>query len=154
MIALNGECGNVGGCGAGSPQGNFLNANLGTSTCTLAYWHEPYYNGTGTGSSKYAYFWQTLYAAGADIVLNGHIHTYGRFAPQDPNGNVDNARGIREFIVGTGGEDHGGLNGQTNVQATANAFAVLELTLHPASYDWKLVSTSGGVFDSGSAACH
>jgi acid phosphatase type 7 len=154
MIALNGECGDVGGCGAGSPQGNFLNANLGASRCTLAYWHEPYYNGTGKGSSKYAYFWQTLYAAGADIVLNGHIHTYGRFAPQDPDGNVDNARGIREFIVGTGGEDHGGLNGQANVQATANAFAVLELTLHPASYDWKLVSTSGGVLDSGSAACH
>ncbi len=154
MIALNGECGNVGGCDAGSPQGTFLKANLGSSTCTLAYWHEPYYNGSAGHSSKYAYFWQTLEAAGADIVLNGHIHTYARFAPQDANGNVDTAHGIREFIVGTGGEDHGSLNGSVNVEATAKTFGVLELALHPASYDWKLVSTGGSVLDSGSAPCH
>ncbi|HEY3763955.1 MAG TPA: metallophosphoesterase [Gaiellales bacterium] len=154
MIALNGECGDVGGCDAGSPQGNFLKANLGTSRCTLAYWHEPYYDGSGSTSSKYAYFWNTLYGGGADIVLNGHIHTYGRFAQQDPNGNADPARGIREFIVGTGGEDHGSLNGSVNVQATDKTFGVLELTLHPASYDWKLVSTNGSVLDSGSTACH
>jgi hypothetical protein len=153
MIALNGECGDVGGCDAGSPQGTFLKSHLGTSKCTLAYWHEPYYNGTGLMSSRYAYFWQTLRAADADIVLNGHIHTYARFAPQDANGNVD-AHGIREFIVGTGGEDHGSLNGSTNVQASAGGdFGVLELTLHPAGYSWKMVSTNGSVLDSGSAAC-
>jgi hypothetical protein len=154
MIALNGECGNVGGCDAGSPQGAFLRANLGAARCTLAYWHEPYYNGTGSRSSKYAYFWQTLYAADADIVLGGHLHTYARFAPQDAGGNVDAARGIREFIVGSGGEDHGSLNGSTNVEATAKAFGVLELQLHPAGYDWKMVSTNGSVLDSGTAACH
>jgi hypothetical protein len=153
MIALNGECADVGGCDAGSPQGAFLKANLGTSKCTLAYWHEPYYDGSGGQSSKYAYFWQTLVAAKADIVLNGHIHTYGRFAPQDASGNADPS-GVREFIVGTGGEDHGSLNGSTNVEATAKTFGVLELTLHPASYDWKLVSTNGSVLDSGTAACH
>ena len=48
-----------------------------------------YYNGGGISSSKYAYFWQTLRGADADIVLNGHIHTYARFAPQDASGNVD-----------------------------------------------------------------
>ena len=105
MIALNGECGNVGGCNAGSAQGTFLQANLGSSTCTLAYWHEPYYKGSGSPASAYTYFWNTLHAAGADIVLNGHIHTYARFAQQDASGNVDTADGIREFIVGTGGED-------------------------------------------------
>ena len=111
MIALNGECKDVGGCDAGSPQGNFLQANLGKSACTLAYWHEPYYNGSAGHSGNYSYFWNTLHSAGADIVLNGHIHTYGRFAEQDANGNVDTAHGIREFIVGTGGEDKGSLNG-------------------------------------------
>ena len=75
MIALNGECADVGGCDAGSAQGRFLQSRLGTSRCTLAYWHEPYYDGTGSASSKYAYFWQTLRNADADIVLNGHIHT-------------------------------------------------------------------------------
>ncbi len=154
MIALNGECSHVGGCNAGSPQGQFLQSNLGSSTCTLAYWHEPYYNGSAGRSSKYAYFWNTLHTAGADIVLNGHVHTYARFAQQDANGNVDTAHGIREFIVGTGGEDHGSLNGSTNVEAQANAFGILELTLHPASYDWKFVSTAGATLDSGTAACH
>jgi fibronectin type III domain protein len=154
MIALNGECNNVGGCGAGSPQGQFLGSHVGTSKCTLAYWHEPYYNGTGTQSANYAYFWQTLRAAHADIVLNGHIHTYARFAPQDASGNAD-PDGVREFIVGTGGEDHGSLNGSTNVQASAGGdFGVLELTLHPAGYSWKMVSTTGAVLDSGSAGCN
>ncbi|HEX3331305.1 MAG TPA: metallophosphoesterase [Gaiellales bacterium] len=153
MIALNGECGNVGGCDAGSPQGQFLTSHLGTSKCTLAYWHEPYYNGGGIASAKYAYFWQTLRAANADIILNGHIHSYARFAPQDANGNAD-PDGVREFIVGTGGEDHGSLNGSTNVQATAGGdFGILELTLHPASYTWKMVSTTGAVLDSGTTAC-
>ena len=154
MIALNGECGNVGGCDAGSPQGQFLTSHLGTSKCTLAYWHEPYYNGGGIASSKYAYFWQTLRAANADIILNGHIHSYARFAPQDANGNAD-PDGVREFIVGTGGEDHGSLNGSTNVQATAGGdFGILELTLHPASYTWKMVSTTGAVLDSGTTVCN
>ena len=154
MIALNGECKHVGGCDAGSPQGDFLQANLGQSACTLAYWHEPYYDGSAGHSGNYSYFWNTLHSAGADIVLNGHIHTYGRFAEQDANGNVDTAHGIREFIVGTGGEDKGSLNGSTNVEATAKSFGILELTLHPSSYDWKFVSTDGKTLDSGTAACH
>jgi hypothetical protein len=154
MIALNGECGNVGGCNAGSPQGAFLQANLGISRCTLAYWHEPYYKGSASTASAYSYFWNTLHTAGADIVLNGHVHTYARFAPQDASGNVDTAGGIREFIVGTGGEDKGSPPGTKNIEFTAKAFGLLELTLHPASYDWKFVSTTGSVLDSGSTACH
>lgn len=153
MIALNGECGDVGGCDAASPQGQFLRTHLGSSTCTLAYWHEPYYNSTGRVSS-YAYFWQTLYAARADIVLNGHIHAYARFAPQDADGHVNEARGIRQFIVGTGGKSQGSLPGSQNVELTANDFGVLELRLHAASYDWKFVAVDGTVVDSGSAACH
>jgi len=154
MIALNGECQDVGGCDAGSQQGQFLTSHLGTSKCTLAYWHEPYYNGNGIASSSYSYFWQTLRAANADIILNGHIHTYARFAPQDANGNAD-PDGVREFIVGTGGEDHGSVNGTTNVQDSAGGdFGVLELTLHPAGYTWKMVSTTGAVLDSGTSACN
>jgi acid phosphatase type 7 len=49
-------------------------------------------------------FWQMLYHAGADVVINGHDHDYERFAPQDPEGKADPAHGIREFVVGSGGE--------------------------------------------------
>ena len=104
MIELNGNCGKAGGCGSGSPQETFLEDNLGSSTCTLAYWHQPYYSGTSSPSSSYKTFWQTLYDAGADIVLNGHQHSYARFSPQNASGAVDSAKGVREFIVGTGGE--------------------------------------------------
>jgi hypothetical protein len=39
--------------------------------------------------------------------LSGHEHNYERFAPQDPNGRAVPKRGIREFVVGTGGgESH------------------------------------------------
>ncbi|HEU0195029.1 MAG TPA: metallophosphoesterase [Gaiellales bacterium] len=154
LIALNGNCSRVGGCGASSAQGKFLSANLGTSTCSLAYWHQPYYDGTSKPVSSYQSFWQTLYNAGADIVLGGHLHTYARFAPQDASGNVDMTRGIRQFIVGTGGEDLFSLNGSHNVQKTTKTFGILKLTLHPTSYDWKFVNTSGATLDSGSAACH
>src|SRR3712207_9448313 len=43
--------------------------------------------------------WEALYAAGADVVLNGHDHNYQRFAPQDPEGRADPQRGIRQFVV-------------------------------------------------------
>ncbi len=154
LIALNGNCGKVGGCTSGSPQGNFLKQNLGSATCTLAYWHQPFYNGTSTPVSSYKDFWQILYNAGADVILAGHLHTYGRFAPQDAAGHVDSSRGIRQFIVGTGGEDLFLLNGSHNVAKTSKTFGVLKLTLHPSSYDWRFVNTSGGTVDSGSAPCH
>jgi len=153
MIGLNGECGDVGGCGETSPQGQFLRSHLGSKRCTLAYWHEPYYNGTSR-IMDYAYFWSTLYAAGADVILNGHIHTYARFQPQNATGQVDAAHGIRQFIVGTGGKSQGSLPGSNNVEFSRSGFGVLKLRLHDASYDWKMVAVDGSVIDSGSAPCH
>ena len=43
------------------------------------------------------------YDASADLVLVGHDHDYERFAPQNARGGRDLARGMREFVVGTGG---------------------------------------------------
>jgi acid phosphatase type 7 len=153
MIALNGECGAVGGCDSASPQGQFLRTHLGSKQCTLAYWHEPYFNGVSR-NNNYRYFWQTLHAADADIVLNGHIHTYARFAPQNADGVVDKAHGIRQFIVGTGGKSQGSIPGMQNVEESWSGFGVLKLRLHDTSYDWTMVAVNGNVIDSGSAACH
>ena len=154
MIELNGNCGKAGGCGSGSAQEGFLEDNLGSSTCTLAYWHQPYYSGTSSPSSSYKTFWQMLYDAGADIVLNGHQHSYARFAPQNASGVVDSVRGVREFIVGTGGDDLFSLPGTKNVEFTTKKFGVLKLTLHATSYDWQFVAKGGSTVDSGTAACH
>lgn len=153
LIGLNGECGDVGGCDAASPQGRFLRDHLGSKKCTLAYWHEPFYNGASR-VSDYRYFWQTLSAAGADIILNGHIHTYARFAPQDADGGANPSRGIRQFIVGTGGKSLGSLPGSSNVEFTASRFGVIKLRLHATTYDWQFVAVDGTVVDSGSAPCH
>ena len=49
-------------------------------------------------------WWKLLYAHRATLILNGHDHVYSRFAPLGPSGNYDPRHGIREFIIGTGGE--------------------------------------------------
>jgi Calcineurin-like phosphoesterase len=154
LIGLNAECGHAGGCGSSSPQAAFLRSQLGAARCTLVYWHQPYYTGTSRTASSYRAFWDILYAGNADIVLNGHLHNYSRFAPQDAGGHVDQARGVRQFIVGTGGRSLFSLDGTKNVEKTTKAYGVLELRLHATSYTWSFVNTAGTVVDSGSADCH
>jgi hypothetical protein len=154
LIGLNAECGHAGGCGASSPQATFLRTELGTATCTVVYWHQPYYNGTSRTSSSYRAFWDILYAEHADIVLNGHLHNYSRFAPQDASGHVDQAGGVRQFIVGTGGRSLFSLDGSRNVETTTKQYGILELRLHATSYHWAFVNTAGTVVDSGDADCH
>jgi hypothetical protein len=118
----------------------------------------PLFSSGGRAAANSQSWWQLLYDANADVVLNGHDHIYERFAPQTPAASPDPARGIREFIVGTGGGNHTSI---TSVAANSlvrdtTTFGILELTLHPTSYDWQFVPADGsGTFtDSGSAACH
>jgi acid phosphatase type 7 len=90
-------------------------------------------------------------------VLAGHDHNYQRYTPLNPSGIADSARGLREFVVGTGGRSHYALRAD-NRRAAGNAttFGVLKLTLHPASFDFSFVPEAGQTYsDSGSAiACH
>jgi calcineurin-like phosphoesterase family protein len=160
MISLNGNCAFVGGCGAGSAQELWLRSDLAShrSPCTLAYWHEPRFSSGGHHSdTAYEPFWQDLYAAGADVALAGHDHDYERFAPQTPDGSLDESRGIREFVVGTGGKSHD-LFGRTvpnSLVRNWTTYGVLLLTLHPHGYDWRFQPIAGETFtDSGSALCH
>jgi hypothetical protein len=91
------------------------------------------------------------------VIVNGHDHDYERFAPQNPSGTADPARGIREFVVGTGGTS---LRSFTSVKPNsevrnATARGVLKLTLTSTSYDWEFVPVAGQTFtDSGSGGCH
>ena len=161
MIGLNSGCSAAGGCGSTSPQGSWLRQDLAAhqNMCTLAYWHVPLYSSGGRASSTYKTFWDALYAADADLVIGSHDHLYERFAPQTPSGVKDTARGIRQFVVGTGGANH------TSFKATmANSerrndtvYGVLKLTLHPASYDWEFVPENRDrtlFSDSGTGGCH
>jgi hypothetical protein len=128
------------------------------SNCTLAMWHHPLFSyGWTLGSPGVAPLWTALENAHADVVLNGHDHLYERYAQQDASGNAT-PTGIREFVVGTGGESLNGLYGSSppsTLQANDTSdFGVLRLTLSASSYEWEFINTSGKVADSGSAACH
>jgi hypothetical protein len=161
VVALNSNCSAVGGCGAGSPQEQWLRADLAAhpSTCTLAYWHHPRWSSSATQASdtRSASLMTALYDAGVDLVLNGHAHGYERFAPMTPSGTVDLANGVREFVVGTGGKSMYSF-GPTAVpgsEVRGGGFGVLKLTVHPTGYDWSFVPAAGTTFnDSGSAPCH
>jgi len=157
IIVLNSNCSNVGGCDSNSAQGQWLQADLAANprACTLAIFHEPLFSSSG-GDTGLRDFWVPLYQAGADIVLGGHRHNYERFALQNPNGVADPGRGIREFVVGTGGRSHSSFGSTASNSEVRNntAYGVLKLTLHPTSYDWQFIPIAGQTFtDSGSALC-
>ena len=127
------------------------------STCTLAYWHVPLFSSGGHGNRpEIIDSWRALHDAGVDVVVNGHDHDYERFAPQDPKGKADPERGIRAFVVGTGG---GGVYRFKKVAKNSEvrqwqSYGVIKFTLHPDSYDWEFVTAKGEPFeDKGSAQC-
>jgi len=159
LIALNSNCSPAGGCGVGSPQWTWLINDLAAhpTACTLAYWHAPLYSSGGRATTGVKALYQALYDADADLVLTGHDHTYERFAPQDANGQLDDDRGIRQFVVGTGGLN---LSSWATIAANSEVrnnttFGVLKLNLHPKSYDWWFLPVAGESFtDSGTMACH
>ncbi len=161
VVVLNSNCSQVGGCTATSPQLQWLKADLAAhpNACTLAYWHHPRFSSGKHGSTAaMAAVWQTLYDAGAEIVLSGHDHVYERFAPQDSSGVADPARGIRQFVVGTGGKNHYAFANPSGIANSevrnADTFGVLELMLGRGIYHWRFLSSSGTFTDSGSGTCH
>ncbi len=168
LIALNSNCRHVGGCGFNSPQEQWLREDLrnNRAKCVLAYWHNARFSSGIHGSNRaYTSFWRDLYEAGADLVLVGHDHDYERFAPLDPEGRLDQQRGIREFVVGTGGKGgfrgfyrflpvRGHRNPNTEVR-NSDTFGVLVLTLRPGSYEWTFKPEAGKTFsDWGTGPCH
>jgi hypothetical protein len=128
------------------------------TACTLAFWHHPRFSsGLASNNVNMSTIYQDLYNANADLVLTAHDHLYERFAPQTPAGLPDPSRGIREFIVGTGGKSLVGWSTiKPNSQVRNNTtFGVLRLGLHANSYDWKFAPEAGKKFtDAGSTACH
>ena len=146
LIALNSNCSDVGGCIPSSPQGLWLAADLAAhqNQCILAYWHIPLFSSGGRAAQNSYWLWQQLYAAHADVVLDGHDHIYERFDPQDANGVAD-PNGIREFIVGTGGANHTSIAtvAANSVVRDTTTFGVLALTLHSSGVFLELRACGG-----------
>lgn len=127
------------------------------SACTAVLWHRPLFSSGRNGNNPdMRDVWRTLYEFNVDLVINGHDHTYERFAPQDPDGRPDAVRGIREFIVGTGGAPlYEFANIRANSEVRAATWGVAVFTLTGGGYRWEFVPVDGATFrDSGSGPCH
>jgi acid phosphatase type 7 len=143
----------------GSAQQAWLQEDLESNrvACTVAYFHYPLFTSSIYGpDTSVRPLWRTLHSHGVEIVLNGHQHQYERFAPQDPDGRVDGAHGIREFVVGTGGAElYEFTTPAANSEIRASVHGVLKLTLQTAGYGWEFIPIAGASFrDSGIGSCH
>ncbi|TMR04159.1 alkaline phosphatase [Actinomadura soli] len=162
VVALNSNCGSIsGGCAATGAQVQWLRADLAANPrpCTIAYWHHPRWTSGANHAPNTAVgpLVQALYDNNADVIVAGHNHQYERFAPQNPSGAADSARGIRQFVAGMGGASHYSFGTiRPNSQArNSDTYGVLKLTLHSGSYTWQFVPQAGKTYsDSGTTNCH
>jgi Calcineurin-like phosphoesterase len=164
VVALNVVCSELprgDGCGPRSAQNRWLQRDLRaanrTSACTVVLMHSPRWSTTHWASPRLDALIKTMHRNGVELVLSGDSHSYERFAPQNPAGQVDQARGITQFVVGTGGGHFTGLGspGPNSLSQQKNVFGVLELTLQDGSYKWAFRADPSTPFsDSGSQDCH
>jgi len=163
IITLNSNNASV-STAVGSPQETWLRSDLAATTnqCVLAIWHHPrFYSTTSSTVSPNGTvkpFWDDLYAAHAELIVNAQMRDYERFAPQTSAGVADPVNGIREIIVGTGGEGLDAPNTLFAANSAVNisqAFGVLKLSLADASYSWQFIPAAGSTgTDSGTGSCH
>jgi len=92
------------------------------------------------------------------VVLSGHSHDYERFAKQNNAATGETVRGLRQFVVGTGGVFFTAIPQTRHPYSHLlqnSSFGVLKLTLRPSSYDWRFLPIAGHSFtDSGTGFCH
>jgi hypothetical protein len=163
VIAMSSElCFGSGGCGppgdpsnpgSGNRMFEWLRQDLAAHPndqypCTLAFWHHPLFSFSSLSSASPAVrpLWRLLYRAGADVVLNGHSHNYQRWRPLSPGGALDRERGIREFVVGTGGASRYPLRSERPDKVAAaqdGSFGVLVLKLTAGGYSWAWHTAQG-----------
>jgi hypothetical protein len=160
VVVTNTNCSQAGGCTTTSPQGQWLQQQLATApACTIVAGHHPaitdgdnYYPGTTAGGQVFS----AAYAGGAELYLSGHDHQYQRFSPRNGSLAPDAARGVRQFVVGTGGR--GLYPFEPAVDRTEyrqnTEHGGLRLVLSDGRYSWQFVAVDGSVMDSGSGTCH
>jgi hypothetical protein len=164
IVALNSQCASSDSSCDHTSQLTWLKNDLAANPkkCTMAYFHHALFSSGEHGDDTHIPgwvkpLWDALYAADADVIVNGHDHSYERFAPQRPDGTLDPERGLREFVVGTGGTSLRPFEAVKPHSEARNAttHGVLKLTLNPTGYDWQFVPVAGQTFaDSGSGSCH
>lgn len=155
LIALNSEI----DAASGSLQARWVTSDLAANVgkCSLAFFHRPAYSSKQREGKQFArQLFKLLYDWRVTLILNGHDHLYERIMPLDGWGAIDFNRGIRQFVVGTGGGDfhERPTVGVFSEQLITHQYGVLRLSLMPSSYEWQfLAAPSGKVLDRGRSWC-
>jgi hypothetical protein len=144
----------------GKAQENWLRQDLAAnkSACKLAYWHHPLVS-SGHRHGNHPHMRslvEILFRHSVDVAVSGHDHIYERFARMDPDGKA-HPRGLRHFVVGTGGVElyRIGTIKPHGEARNATSHGVIKFTLHQNSYEWEFIPIAGHSFhDRGSANCH
>src|SRR5688572_1527677 len=133
--------------GGATAQTQWIRAELtaNTSRCTLAYFHHPLYSSGPNGdNARLAGLWQLLYENGVDVILSAHEHMYERFAPMSPDGQRNDTRGMRQFIVGTGGAGlYAVMRAHPHSEMQSVSHGLLKLTLGAQDYTWEFLQVGG-----------
>lgn len=158
VFMLNSNCAQAGGCDVGSAQYTWLATQLSLPQprCTAAVWHHPRWSsGVHGPDASVTALYELLVTHGTDLLLTGHEHNYERFARLDSAG-APSSSGIREFVVGTGGQALREIPGNApgSEVRLSDSHGVLLLTLGATDFAWRFAPTepSAGT-DSGFEQC-
>jgi hypothetical protein len=154
IIALNSEI----DVRATSAQVTWLRSELTTSNarCTAVIVHRPRFSSGEHGdNTDMRDVWQVLYDNNVDVAISGHDHNYERLAPMDADGRPDSSRGVRQFVVGTGGAAlRAPARIRPNSEILGVSWGVISFMLSDDGYSWSFMATSDGFADSGFDRCH
>jgi calcineurin-like phosphoesterase family protein len=157
IVSLNSEV----DVAAAGEQAAWLRADLALhpTRCAIAFWHRPRWSNdlTQGDTPSLTDLYNILYDGGVDVLLQAHAHAYERWLELAPDGGVQPGRGIRNFVLGTGGGDAQSLGplrpGEEISQE--NVLGVLRMTLSSEGYAWQFMPTLSSTFtDSGTGTCH
>lgn len=159
VYALDANCDQV-DCGPGSEQLRWLEDDLAHEprACVAAIWHQPRWSSGPHGDDPATgAFWEALYRAGAELILNGHEHLYERFAALAPDGTIDADHGLTEIIAGTGGVGHYPFlrTHPGSLVRDDSGYGVLRLELGDGEASWQYLPADASTFtDDGHLVCH
>ena len=124
--------------------------------CTMAVMHHPFdSSGLNGPTPSLRDIWELMYNLGGDLVIAGHDHLYERHAPVNTDQRRDDAKGIRQMTVGTGGAPlYTKVRNALNSELLLSNYGILRLKLDPALYSWQFVDMNGNVLDQGLNVCH
>jgi len=120
-----------------------------TARCVLVFAHEFFISsgkhGKGKINQPMAKAMPILYAQGATVLVAGHDHDLEQFPKVDGKGKPDPTKGVRSFVVGTGGAN---LYPDFTKHLLSEFFTrksrgLLKLTLYRDGYKWSFVTVDG-----------